>query len=135
MRLTIDSFAWIEIIRGTSLGRQAVDRLERADRSITPAIVLAEVALRCRRDGLGEPRVRLELEGIAEATSIAPIDGALSIGASRAAMELRSSAQEHGLHPPGLADGLVLATARLHRSRLLSGDPHFRAFPETLWLG
>jgi len=49
--------------------------------------------------------------------------------------ELMSKARKEGLERPGLGDALILATARVTQSRLLTGDPHFRGLKETLWLG
>jgi predicted nucleic acid-binding protein len=135
LRLTIDSFAWIELIRGTRLGIEAKDLIEAAEVSFTPAVVVAEVAHRCLRDGFDEHRIRQELAGMTEASALVPIDTELAIAAARATRELRERAKVQGLRGPGLGDGLVLATARRAESRLLTGDPHFRGLRETVWLG
>ncbi len=135
MRLTIDSFAWIELIRGTRLGIEAQRRIESADTCFTPAIVLAEVAHRCLRDGLAEALVRRELGAMAEASAVVAVDADVAVAASAATSELRRHARAQRLPIPGLGDGLVLATARRTGSQLLTGDPHFRGRPEVLWLG
>ncbi|MCI4334480.1 MAG: PIN domain-containing protein [Thermoplasmata archaeon] len=135
MRLTIDSFAWIELIRGTALGIDAKDRLEAADSCFTPAIVLAEVALQCFRDGLGDGQIQQEMAAITESSAVVPIRPELALAAAAATAELRSRARSLRLGRPGLSDGLVLATARATGSRLLTGDPHFRQLAETDWLG
>lgn len=135
MRLTIDSFAWIELIRGTPLGIATRARIEAADECFTPAIVLAEVAHRCRRDTLGERQIERELTAMTEASALVPITPDLAIAASAATKELRERAALRRLRPAGLADGLILATARLTESQLLTGDLHFRDLRETLWLG
>jgi predicted nucleic acid-binding protein len=132
--LTIDSFAWVEQVRGSRLGAEARRLIDQADECYTPTIVLAELAHRWLRDGLGEEAVRREIRLIGEASRIIPIDPELAIGASHAAMELRRRARERRLDPPGLADGLVLATARRFEARLLTGDRHFFGLDETVWL-
>jgi predicted nucleic acid-binding protein len=129
--LTIDSFAWVELIRGTGLAMEIRNRIEQADTCLTPAIVLAEVAHRCFQDGLEEDRVRRELREIRLASHVVPIDAELAIRGSQAKIELRERAKGQRLPPPGLADGLVLATARRFQSQVLTGDPHFRGLPET----
>ncbi|MGI0132337.1 MAG: PIN domain-containing protein [Thermoplasmata archaeon] len=134
MRLTVDSFAWIELIRGTRLGRQAGELINRAEQCFTPAIVLAEVAHRCLRDGLDESLAVQELRAMTESSTITPIDSDLAVAASLAATELQERARAQRLRRPGLGDGLVLATARTTASQLLTGDPHFRGLPETVWL-
>jgi len=133
--LTIDTFAWLEVIRGSEVGREAEATIASADRCLTPSIVLAEVALKCHRDGFGDRLVLLELRAIMESSEIVPIDPEIARSASHSVEELRARARAGRLRPPGLADGLVLATARAHSSRILTGDPHFRGLPETVWLG
>ena len=135
MRLTIDSFAWIELIRGTPLGIATRAHIEAADDCFTPAIVLAEVAHRCRRDGFGEQQIERELTAMTEASALVPITPVLAIAASTATKELRERAASLRLRSAGLADGLILATARMTQSQLLTGDLHFRSLRETLWLG
>lgn len=134
MRLTIDSYAWIELIRGSHLGIKTQRLIEATEECFTPAVVLAEVAHRCLRDGFDEGDVRGELAAMAEASATVPIDSELALAASRATQELRERAAVARLRPPGLGDGLILATARQTDSRLLTGDPHFRGLRETFWL-
>jgi predicted nucleic acid-binding protein len=135
MILTIDTFAWLEIIRGTPLGAQARDLMDGADECLSPAIVLAEVADRCFRDGFTAGQVLQELRAISEASTVVPIDPEIALSASIAVHELRQRAREQRRPPPGLGDGLVLATARRSGSLVLTGDSHFHGLRETLWLG
>ncbi len=134
MILTIDSFAWIEIIRGTRTGRKSRDIIEASEACFTPAIVLAEVAHRCIRDGFDDSFVQEELQAMTEASLLVPIDSGVSIAASKATAKLLQRARTQHLPPPGLGDGLVLATAWRFGSSILTGDPHFRGLPETVWL-
>ena len=135
MNLTIDTFAWAEMIRGGELSARAREAMEQADLCLTPSIVLAEVASICVRAGFEALTVEAELEAIRESSMIVPIDQTIAIAGAHAAEELRASARARGIPLPGLAEGLVLAIARGSRSNLLSGDPHFRECPETVWLG
>ena len=132
--LTIDSFAWIEVIRGSSIGATSRDLMDASDGCFTPSFVLAEVAHRCRRDRLDELVVRQALWGIAESSKVVPIDAEIAIAGAAATAELRRHARAVGPPVPGLGEGLVLATARLLGSQLLTGDAHFRGLPETVWL-
>ena len=134
MALTIDSYAWIELIRGTSLGVRSKGLIEAAEQTFTPAIVLAEVAHRCLRDGMEERVVRHELRSMAESSMVVPIDIGLASAASKATTELRESARARGIPMPGLSDGLVLATARKFGTQVLTGDAHFKGLSETIWL-
>jgi predicted nucleic acid-binding protein len=135
LNLTIDTFAWAEMIRGGDLALRAREVIEQADLCLTPSIVLAEVAAMCVRDGFEDQIVDAKLQSIRESSVIVPIDPRLAIEAAHATEELRSKARARRIPPPGLADALVLATARRSHSHLLSGDPHFQDCSETLWLG
>ena len=121
MSLTIDSYAWIELIRGTNLGLRSKGLIELAEQTFTPAIVLAEVALRCVHDGMKESMVRQELQSMAESSMVVPIDVGLAAAASKATIELRERARARRIPLPGLGDGLVLATARKVGTQLLTG--------------
>lgn len=134
MILTIDTFVWIEIIRGSPLGRRAKDILEDADQCVTPSIVLAEVASRRVREEASDSVIVEELTAIREASQIFPLSDSVAVVGAHAALELRKAAQAARIPLPGLADGLVLATARLLDAKLLTGDPHFRSVHEAVWL-
>jgi predicted nucleic acid-binding protein len=132
--LTIDTFAWVEIFRGSSLGFRATEALKAAEACLTPSVVLAEVAAVGLRSGLPDEVVERRLRAIREASEIVPIDDQIAVASARCTQELRQAARTHRLSTPGLADGLVLATSRRSHSRLLTGDLHFRALHDTLWL-
>lgn len=132
--LTIDTFAWAEMIKGSALSPRAREAMEAAERCLTPSIVLAEVASLCIRNGLTDQFVDRELDAVRESSEIVPIDHWIAIAGAHGTEELRESARARNLPLPGLADGLVLATARRFHSRLLTGDRHFRECPETVWL-
>lgn len=134
MRLTIDSFAWIEVIRGSRIGSDVRSRVDSAESVFTPGIALAEVALRCLRDGLGEEHTNRLLQAICQASRVVPITPKIALAGARAAIEMRERNRWHGQSPPGLADGLVLATARVTGSQVLTGDCHFQGIGETAWL-
>ncbi len=135
MILTIDTFAWVEIFRGTRLGRKARESIESAELCLTPSVVVAELARIADRQGLADDSIEGELVAVQEASSVVPIDFGIAIGAAHAVGELQAAATASGLPPPGLGDGLVLATARRAGGRLLTGDRHFQGCRETLWVG
>ena len=135
MSLTIDTFAWAEMIRGGPLASRARNSMEQAELCLTPSIVMAEVASTCVRDRFDDRRVEDELASMRESSVIVPIDDWIAIRGALIVEELRASARARRIPLPGLADALILATAQKSHSRLLSGDDHFRDRPETVWLG
>ena len=134
MNLTIDTFAWLELIRDTPAAGNIRAAMMDAEETFTPSIVLAEVAGSCHRAAMSDELVAMELNAIREGSIVIPIDAAIAIAGAHALDELRSRARERRNPLPGLADALILATARALESRLLTGDPHFEGFPETVWI-
>ena len=134
MRIVVDSWAWVEILKLSAAGEEAKTQIEQADEVLTPSLVLAELSRKYLREGVEIALVRTWLQGISEASEVYPIDIELAIESGRTSFELVEKARKAGLRRPGLGDAIVLATARVCGARLLTGDPHFRGLPETLWL-
>lgn len=133
--LIVDSFAWIEFLGGTPLEEPVREALEDADAIVSPDIVLAEVAARLARDGLGRQAAAQRLRGIATLSQIVPISVEIAVGVQPASRDLVENARTWGLDRPGLADAIILSTGRVLAGKILTGDPHFRGLPETRWLG
>ncbi len=131
----IDSYAWVEIFEGTTLGRAARDRIDEADDVFTPDVVLAEVARKYIRQGARSDVVRKRLQAILMASQAVGIDVAVAEESAEAWLELDSRARRKKLGRPSLVDGIVLATSRINNAKVLSGDKHFEGLPETIWLG
>jgi len=134
-KTVVDSWAWVELFKASAPGRTAKGYIEEAEDAFTPSLVLAELARKYLREGEDPVRVRRWLEVISEATQVVEIDIGLAEEAARASSDLAEKARREGLGRPGLGDAIVLATARVCKARLLTGDPHFKGLPETLWLG
>jgi len=78
--------------------------------------------------------IRKWLQTISEATQVIEIDIRLAEESAKASMELVKKARDEGLRKPGFGDAIILATARVCRSQVLTGDSHFKGLPETMWL-
>jgi predicted nucleic acid-binding protein len=135
LKIVVDSWAWVEIIKLSAAGKAAKVEVERAEDVLTPAIVMAELARKYIREGTGQRTVRRWLQGIVEATEVYGIDTDLAIESALASVELAEKSKKEKVEPPGLGDALVLATARANQAQVLTGDPHFKGLPETVWLG
>lgn len=135
MKIVVDSYAWIEIFLGSEKGRVASDTIEESDQVVTPDIVLAEVARKYLREGAKENLVHKRVRTIVESSQVFGIDEECAAVSAKAYLEIESHAEKLKLHKPSLFDGIVLSTARVTKSRVLTGDPHFRQLPETIWLG
>jgi predicted nucleic acid-binding protein len=115
--VVLDSFAWIEYFNGTSAGEKVQTFLETGG-VLTPAIVVAE---------LSEKHKRLNREFgpkydfVKARTSVVPLEEELA----RVAGELNFERKKR-VKGWGMADSIVLATARRSKSMIVTGDPHFK---------
>jgi len=134
-KIVADAHAWIELFAGTSKGALAKKIMEQAETVITPDTVLAEVARKYLRDGMGEETARSRLSTIMEASEPAHIDDEVAISASNAYFQLEEKAVNEGLSKPSLFDALVLAMARRNGAKVLTCNAHFEGLPETVWMG
>jgi predicted nucleic acid-binding protein len=131
----IDAYAWIELFVGSEKGLKVKAILESADEVYTPGTVLAEIARKYLREGADDKTVDARLEVIASASNIAHVDVGIALEAARCYIELLTCAKKSKLSTPSLFDAIVLATGRLLRSKIVTGDKHFKNFSETVWVG
>ena len=134
MKIVADAYAWVELFSGSKKGKLVKTKMEEAETVITPDSVLAEVARKYLREGIEERKVRQRLSTILEASEPAYIDDEVAIEAGKASLQLEARAKKLGLKKPSLFDGLVLAIARRTDGKVLTGDPHFKELPETIWI-
>lgn len=113
----IDSFAWLEYFTGSSAGAEAKPFIE-SGKSITPTIVIAELAEKYRREKMAFAQ---DLDFIVGKTRIIPLDIMIAEKAG-----ILSHERKRAVKRWGLADSIVLATAREHGAKIVTGDEHFR---------
>ncbi len=113
----IDSFAWFEYFAGSSAGAEAKPFIE-SGKSITPTIVIAELAEKYRREKLAFAPDRDFITG---KTRVISLDTGIAEKAGTINHERKRAVKRWGL-----ADSIVLATAREHGAKIVTGDEHFR---------
>lgn len=118
--IVVDSYAWVEYAAGSAEGEQAQPYIEGDYLLYTPAIVVAELADRASRTERREACEDDLRPFIRRHTTVIPLDEELADLAGALKWELRGSSPE-----AGLADAIVLATARSTEARVLTGDPDF----------
>ncbi len=134
MKIVVDSYAWIEIFSGTEKGRAASKVIDDAEELYTPDIVLAEIARKYLREGIDKRIIEQRVDSIIEASHVIPIDRNVALECASAFLELRQEAKNKSLSEPSLFDAIILGVARSVLGKVLTGDPHFRDFKETVWL-
>lgn len=124
----IDSYAWIEYFLGSEAGRKVKKFVEGAD-SGTPTIVVAELSrklLRKVRDGVETDEGRAQkLEFVRSSTTVVHLDWDTAARAGEIDLERKEIVRNWGL-----ADSIVLATARDSGAKMVTGDRHFADLKE-----
>lgn len=118
--IVVDSYAWVEYAAGTEAGRQARHYIEGTEMLYTPSVVIAELSDRATRTDRRSQWETSLWPFISRHTTIVPLDEPLPNRAGELKWEMRNSSPQ-----AGLADAIVLATAREHDARVLTGDPDF----------
>lgn len=113
----IDSFAWVEYFLGSVAGGKAKPFIENSE-GITPTIVIAELSDKYRRENLTFTE---DLNFIIGKTRVVSLDAKIAQIAGILNHERKRKVKRWGL-----ADSIILATAREHKARIVTGDEHFR---------
>lgn len=132
--IVFDTYAWVEYFIGSERGAAASRYIEGGEEVLTPDIVIAEIARKYLRGGIGVEEVKKRLYYIASRSEIENVDVELGLSAGRAWQELATEARKKRLQSPSLVDGVVLATARRHRAKVLTADRHFDGLAEAVIL-
>lgn len=116
----LDTFAWIEYFEGTAKGAKVRTRLDAVEVAYTSPMVLAEVVSKYTRLH-GPEDARRRVVFILEHCVL--VEHTEDIGVAAGALHAELKPKIEGI---GLADCFVLAAARSRKTRVLTGDPHFR---------
>ena len=128
----IDAYAWIEYFKASKFGENAKKYIESKD-SATPTIVIAEVSRKLQKEiNLGnetsEGRLK-RLEFIKATSQIVALDFETAVEAGKTNVNLNKQAKGWGL-----ADSIILCTAKSTKGKVVTGDEHFRDIAETIFI-
>ena len=118
----IDTWVWVEYWRGNEEMKQWI---ENESPLFTSTITLAEVVRYFIARGQNETTIRICLDDIRAKSSVIPVDGEIAIAAGH--LKKREVA--------GIADSIILATAKSGDHKVVTGDPHFKNLPDAIYLG
>lgn len=124
--LVVDSWAWIEYLAGSALGRSARDAMAEASELWSSVASVAEVVSKYRRAGLDEA------QAIRAVTTLSKIGAPTmddAVEAGRIHAELKPKAPNLSF-----ADSFVIQLARKKGAKVLTGDPDFRGLEEAVLL-
>ncbi len=120
----IDSYAWVEYFRGTSSGSLVRSYVE-GDRAATSTLTLAELREKYLREKWRS--FQEDLEFMATRSLVMPVDRQIALLAG----EL-SYARKRTVKDWGMADSVILATARNASAKVVTGDKHFEGLPDII---
>jgi predicted nucleic acid-binding protein len=123
----IDSYAWIEYFRGTNAGEKAKEFIEKGS-AATSAITLAELHEKYLRENWSS--FDIDIKYVATKTSLILVDREISILGGRINYENKRKIKNWGM-----ADSIILATARKLSAKVLTGDPHFKNIKDAVMIG
>jgi len=118
-RYVIDAYAWVEYLIGSKKGEKVKDAVETENNEIfTCAVTVAEVVSKTAREGRD---YEVAYDILLSNSQVVNADETISKDAGVLHSEMRRTQKDFGL-----ADAFVLAVARKTKSKILTGDVHFK---------
>jgi predicted nucleic acid-binding protein len=131
-RYVVDAYAWIEYFRASKPGEVAKEYIESED-AATPTIVVSEISRKLQREielenETQEGRLK-RLEFIRATSQIVDLDFEIATEAGKIDLDMKKDVKGWGL-----ADSIILCTARNAKAKVITGDEHFRGLEETVFI-
>jgi predicted nucleic acid-binding protein len=124
-RYVIDAYAWIEYLIGSKAGEKVRVLLEEGNNEFyTCAVTVAEVVSKTAREGRDFEEA---YDILISNSQIINVDEEISKETGVLHSEMRETEKDFGL-----ADAYVLALARKTKSKILTGDVHFKGLREAI---
>jgi len=126
-KYVIDAYAWVEYLIGTQAGAKVAAVLEKEDVEVyTCAVTVAEVVSKAAREGQD---VDLVYDILVRNSQVVNVDEEISKEAGVLHAEMRKTSKDFGL-----ADAYALTIARRAKSKVLTGDLHFKGVKEAIFI-
>ncbi|HEY9204859.1 MAG TPA: PIN domain-containing protein [Candidatus Methanoperedens sp.] len=124
--MMLDSFAWMEYFMGTHKGEKVKKLVDDDTQLYTSPIVIAEIYSKSlRTDGNAEERK----DFIMKRCAMAALNVNIAVEAAKIHAENKVKVTDFGL-----ADAIILASARSRKIKVLTGDAHFKNFKDAVML-
>jgi predicted nucleic acid-binding protein len=124
--MMLDSFAWMEYFMGSLKGKKVKRFVDDDSQLYTSPIVIAEIYSKSlRTDGKAEERK----DFIMKRCAVVLLDVNIAVEAAKIHAENKVKISDFGL-----ADAIILASARSRRIKILTGDLHFENFDDSVML-
>lgn len=126
-RLVVDSWAWVEYLRGSEAGRRVDARLESTEDLWTSVVSLTEVVSKYRRERIPEQPA---IDAISSLSRFGVPSRDDAVEAGRIHAEVKPKSPNFGL-----ADSFVLQLARKLGGKVLTGDSDFKGLRDAEYIG
>jgi len=124
-KYVIDAYAWVEYLIGSKSGEKVKAVLEGENHEVfTCAVTVAEVVSKTAREGRD---FMVVYDILLSNSQVVNVDEEVSKEAGLLHSEMRKTKGDFGL-----ADAYVLAVARRIKSKVLTGDLHFKGVKEAI---
>ena len=120
----IDSYGWVEYFLDGPLSEKYAPAVEQANEAdyVTPTVVVYEVYKRIK--SIQGEQSALEAYAQIARTQIVELTSQIAIEAAEVSLSKNL----------GMADALILATARAYKAEILTSDKHLKDFKETRFI-
>jgi predicted nucleic acid-binding protein len=123
MTVLIDSWTWIEYWKGGKLAKVAAAYIEGDEESVVSTVNISEVYFWVARY-YDEAMAAEKLKTVEKRCSVVAVDKEIAVSAAKIKIECKL----------GLADSLILATAKHVHAKVVTGDPDMRTFNDVIFL-
>lgn len=123
MKIVFDTYAWIEYFLGTDKGKK-VESYLKDNEIMTPILVIIELNCKADKEGWDFEAI---LEFIKSKSVVSFISWDIVNMSSKNYLEQRKHHKDFGL-----IDAIILSTARVNNSKILTGDKHFMVLDEAI---
>jgi len=124
--ILVDTYTWMEILKNSVWGNHALAIIEQSSPVYISVLTLYELQYRLE-ELYGHETASIRIRTILSYTETIPVDEQIAALAGLIKLE-----QKRKKSKMGAADCLILATARLHNLKVLTGDRHFNGTAESM---
>jgi len=124
--ILVDTYTWIEIFQDSPWGRKALACIEKNSPVAVSVLTLYELRYRLS-DFFGREKIGSLMGIVMNHADVIPVDTDIAILAG--AIKADQKKIRSGM---GAVDCMILATARVHGLKIISGDKHFAGLEECL---
>lgn len=126
--ILVDTWAWIEMMKGSRQGEYVRTVILNNPNLFISILTIYELRYRIEQLKDSESAISI-INKITEQVEIIPVDTRIAMLGG-----IIKLGQCQGKTKMGAVDCMILATARLHGLKILSGDKHFNGLEETIIL-